>query len=120
MREVTQTRVPKVFRKFAKQVETWLAEHGAKRLPPNSCYEWELETEAGKLLIAVDINSRNLVSVFQRFEDLERAKLLGVVPGNSYTGKRNFHYGVAEVVSGYAWAVYEGSMESILIKEYKP
>ena len=54
---------------------------------------YELMTKAGKLLISLDKEHVHCFSLFTRFEDVDRAKLLKLYHLNEYSGKFNFHIG---------------------------
>jgi len=84
--------------KFVKMIRKYLNEAGA--LPTTEWFTGEaykLETKAGALYLHLEepSNDSSLFSIFGRFLDVEKAKLVIINRDcrlNSYSGKFNFHY----------------------------
>ena len=84
---------------FNKNVIDYITGIGAVEIHNANVYGYELNTKAGILLIALDEPERSEVfSIYCRFEDEKKAfEVLGDDERlNSYTGKWNFHNGIAE------------------------
>lgn len=79
---------------FHKEITTFLQKVGAKpndSFNPTSMDRFTLDTKAGILHIALRDEAQYIYSIFTRFEDVEKAKKLGLLGLNTNTGKNNFH-----------------------------
>ena len=102
----------KMLADFDKKVIKALKELGATYVEESYRHVLTLETKAGLLTVSLHKEEKpsNLFSIFGRFEDVEKAKLVLSASNqenlNKYSGKWNYHYlGAKTCLEVFLWSL---------------